>query len=185
MKKLIFYIAFTAFCFASAYSQPRMIEKKPDKKADPAYFSQTAFKVQYEGGMFGYTKKEEGTLKFDDANFRAVFFDKNDKERFAIPYKTISLLYPNASTSQSTSGKVMQNVPLPGAGIAGMFMKEKKKFMVVSFDDEEMNKSIVVNFKLENQEMVEKAIHTLGEKAELQSRGDSYYRPATAKTTDQ
>lgn len=184
MKKLIFCLTFTVFCFVSAYAQPRMIEKKPDKKNDPAYFSQTSFKVQYEGGMFGFTRKEIGTLKFDDANFRAVFFDTNDKERFAIPYKNISLLYPGASSSQSTSGRVVQNVPLPGAGIAGMLMKEKKKFMVVGFDDEEMNKRTVINFKLENQEAVDKAIHTLGEKAELQSRGDSYYRPAS-KTADQ
>lgn len=182
MKKYIFCFAFTIFCFAAAIqAQPRMINKKSAKKDDPATFAQTSFKVQYEGGMFGFTRQEEGTLKFDDANFRVVFFDKNNKERFAIPYRTISLIYPNATSSQSTTGKVFERVPVPGAGIAGIFMKEKKKFMVVSFDDEEMNAKSVTNFKLESQEMVDKAIQTLGEKAEMQPRGDAYYRPQKAQ----
>lgn len=177
MKKYIFCFAFTIFCFAAVQAQPRMIDKKPVKKNDPAAFAQTSFKVIYEGGMFGFNRKEEGTLKFDDGNFRAVFFDKNNKEHFAIPYKAISLIYPNATSSQSTTGKVVQRVPIPGAGIAGMFMKEKKKFMVVNFDDEEVNAKGVINFKLESQETVDKAIQALGERAEMQPRGDSYYRP--------
>ncbi|MGI8467946.1 MAG: hypothetical protein ACR2N3_05785 [Pyrinomonadaceae bacterium] len=159
--------------------------KKKTVKSDPAVFAPTSFKAQYEGGMFGFTRKEEGTLRFDDANFRLVFFDKTGKERFAIPYKTISLIYPNETSSQSTSGRVMERVPVPGAGIAGIFMKENKKFMVVDFDDEEVNAKGVINFKLENQKTVDKVIQTLGEKAEMQPRGDSYYRPKTQVSNQQ
>ncbi|MGI9035943.1 MAG: hypothetical protein ACR2GD_07890 [Pyrinomonadaceae bacterium] len=177
MKKFIVSFAIIVVSFAAASAQqPRMIEKKT-VKPDPAVFAPVSFKAQYEGGMFGFTRKEEGALKFDDANFRLVFTDKNNKERFSIPYKAIILIYPNQTSSQSTTGRVVERVPVPGAGIAGIFMKEKKKFMVVSFDDAEVNAKGLINFKLESQEMVDKVIQTLGEKAEMQARGDSYYRP--------
>lgn len=181
MKKISFCLALFIFGFAAnAYAQPRMIEKKP-VKPDPAVYANASFKAQYEGGMFGFTKKEEGFLKFDDANFRVVFFDKNNKERFGIPYSQIILLYPNQTSSQSTTGKVVGATPLPGAGIAGMFMKEKKKFMVVNFDDPELNTKGTINFKLENEGKVAEVIQILGTKAEMQSRGDSYYRPRSSK----
>ena len=182
MKKIIFGLALGICGFAAAYAQPRMIEKKP-VKVDPAVYANVSFTAQYEGGMFGFTKKEQGSLKFDDANFRLVFMDKNNKERFGIPYSTISMIYPNATSSQSTSGKVVGAIPIPGAGIAGMMMKEKKKFLVVDFDDIELNRRGLINFKLENEQKVATAISALGEKAEMQPRGDSYYRPRRAQSS--
>ena len=48
------------FCFA----QPRPIPtEKPKVSVAPA---PPMFAVKYEGGMFGYSKKEPGTVKFDD-----------------------------------------------------------------------------------------------------------------------
>src|SRR5215217_6810946 len=105
MKKLAVGLAFIIFCFIGIQAQPRIIEKKPEKK-EPAVMAPVSFKAKYEGGMFGFSKKEEGTLKFDDANFRLVFFDKNNKERFAIPYKALIVIYPNTESVQSTTGKV-------------------------------------------------------------------------------
>ena len=34
--------------------------------------------VKYEGGVFGYNKKMDGTINFDDANSRLVFRNKGD-----------------------------------------------------------------------------------------------------------
>jgi hypothetical protein len=77
----------------------------------------------------------------------------------------------------------MQQVPLPGAGIAGMFMKDKRKYMVVNFDDPEMDTKVTVNFKFESEQVRAKAIQTLGDKAEMQQRGEAYYRPQKKQTT--
>lgn len=176
MKKILFSLALLVFSFAAAYAQPRMIEKKI-VKPDPAVYANVTYKAQYEGGMFGFTQREQGVLKFDDANFRVVFMDKNNKERFSIPYSAINTLIPNQSALQSTSGKVVGAIPLPGTGLLGGMMKEKKKYLVVNFDDTEVNARGLINFKLDNQEAVTAAIQTLGEKAEMQPRGDSYYRP--------
>jgi hypothetical protein len=175
MKKLAVCFAFIALCFVSSYAQPRLIANKVEKT--PPAIAPITFVAKYEGGMFGFSKKEEGTLKFDDANFRLVFFDKSNKERFGIPYKDLIVIYPHSQSVQSTTGKVVQNVPLLGAGILGGFIKEKRRYLVLNFDDPDMDIKGTVNFKLENKELLDSVVQTLGTKAELQPRGDAYYRP--------
>lgn len=175
MKKFAFSLAFVVLCFAgAAFAQPRIIEKKNEKS--PTVLAPVSFSAKYEGGMFGFSKKEEGTLRFDDANFRLVFFNEENKERFAIPYKSMIVIYPQTQSVQSTGGKVVQNIPLPGAGIAGMFMKDKKRYLIINFDDPDINAKGTMSFKLESGEMLERVIQTLGDKAEMQQRGDAYFR---------
>jgi hypothetical protein len=184
MKKLSFSLAFVILCFTGgAFAQPRIIEKKLEKT--PAVLAPISFKAKYEGGMYGFSKKEEGTLRFDDANFRLVFLGKENKELFAIPYKSINVIYPQSQSVQSTGGRVVQHVPLPGAGIAGLFMKEKKRYLMVNFNDPDIDAKGLINFKLESKELLEKVIQALGDKAEMQQRGEAYYRPQRQKPVDE
>lgn len=177
MKKVVLLIS-AVFCFSIFVSaQPKIVEKKIEKPT-PAAIAPVSFKAKYEGGMFGFSKKEEGTLKFDDANFRLVFFDKDNKERFGIPYSALIVIYPNNQSVQSGTGKVIQNVPIMGAGIAGQFMKKNIRYLVINFDDADMDVKGTTSFRLENKELLESVVQTLGTKAEMQSRGDAYYRPA-------
>jgi hypothetical protein len=176
MKKVILLMSAILFVSAFVSAQPRIVEKKIEKP-QPAALAPVSFKAKYEGGLFGFSKKEEGTLKFDDANFRLVFFDKNDKERFGIPYKALIVIYPNTESVQSGTGKVVQNVPLMGAGIAGQFIKKKVRYLVISFDDPDMDAKGTTSFRLESAELLELVVQTLGTKAEMQPRGDAYYRP--------
>ena len=181
MKKigLLILAIFCLGIFASA--QPRMVEKKEDKKQPPAIAPQT-FKAKYEGGMFGFSQKEEGTLKFDDANLRLVFFGKDNKEKFGIPYDALIVIYPNTESVQSTAGKIVQYVPY--VGLAGQFMKKKMRYLVTNFDDADMDAKGTVNFKLETPELLESVIQTLGTKAEMSARGDAFYRPKRIKSDD-
>lgn len=162
-------------------AQPRMVEKKVEKSS-PASIAPQSFKVKYEGGMFGFSQKEEGTLKFDDANLRVVFFDKNNKEKFGIPYDALIVIYPNTESVQSTTGKIVQYVPY--VGLAGQFMKKKMRYMVMNFDDADMDVKGTTSFKLESAELLGSIIETLGTKAEMTSRGDAYYRPKKLKIDD-
>ena len=162
-------------------AQPRIVEKKVEKSS-PASIAPQSFKVKYEGGMFGFSQKEEGTLKFDDANLRVVFFDKNNKEKFGIPYDALIVIYPNTESVQSTTGKIVQYVPY--VGLAGQFMKKKMRYMVVNFDDADMDVKGTTSFKLESSELLGSIIETLGTKAEMTSRGDAYYRPKKLKIDD-
>lgn len=176
MKRLALYFALIIVGVAGVQAQPKIIEKKIEKPA-PAAIAPVTFKAKYEGGMFGFSKKEEGTLKFDDANFRLVFFDKDNKERFGVPYSALIVIYPNTQSVQSTTGKVVQNIPIPGAGIAGQFIKAKQRYLVLNFDDADMDVKGTVNFKLETADLLESVVQTLGTKAEMQARGDAFYRP--------
>lgn len=181
MKRLALYFALIVLCFIGVQAQPKIIEKKIEKPT-PAAMAPVSFKAKYEGGMFGFSNKEEGTLKFDDANFRLVFFGKDGKEKFGVPYSTLIVIYPNTQSVQSTAGKVVQYVPY--VGVAGQFMKAKLRYLVMNFDDTDMNAKGTVNFKLETSELLQSVIQTLGEKAEMQPRGDSYFRPAKKQPKD-
>jgi hypothetical protein len=182
MKNLFFFSAIFLLVFVSlAAAQPRIVDKKPEK-IEPVTLSQVSFKAKYEGGMFGFSEKETGTIKFDGNNLRLVFFGKNNKELFSIPYDAIQVIYPESKSVQSTGGKVMERIPVPGAGIAGIFMKDKNRYMIINFDDKDINAKGVISFKFDSREALSSAIQTLGDKAEMQQRGDSFYRPKKTAT---
>lgn len=181
MKKLLFSLILSLFVGVSfATAQPRPVEKTNTVAKTPAPAS---FQAKYEGGMFGFADKETGTLKFDDANERLVFLNKEGKEQFAMPYETLLLIYPQSQSVRSTAGTVVSAIPLPGAGLASL-IREKRRYLIVHFNDTDVDAKGIVNFKLDNKELLDSVIQTLGEKAKLTQRGDAFYRPKKAPTTE-
>ncbi len=136
--------------------------------------------AKYEGGLFGYSEKITGSLRFDDDNERLVFLNKDKKEMFGIPYDAVLVAYPNSRSVTSTTGNVVRHIPLPGAGLAGL-LREKRRYLVIQFDDPDVAARGVVNFKIGNKALLDAAIRTLGNKAGLTQRGDAYYRPNNGK----
>lgn len=139
-----------------------------------------SFEAKYEGGMFGYSKKETGTLKFDDVNERIVFHGKDGKEKFSIGFQQISVISPQSRSVTSTTGNVVRNIPLPGSVLGGL-IKEKKRYLIVQFADRDADVSGTVSFKLDNLKLLESVIQTLGEKAKMTQRGDAFYRPRSVR----
>jgi len=182
MNRILFII--TAFFLGSAsiFAQPRPVEasaKQPS--AAPAASAPVSFEAKYEGGMFGYNQKEVGLLKFDDENERLVFFGKDQKEKFHIPYKSVNVIYPQSKSVTSTTGNVVRHIPLPGAGLAGL-LKEKRRYLVLHFDDPDVEAARgILNFKLENKVLLDSVLQSLAGKAKLTKRGDAYYRPRKIK----
>ncbi|MDQ6788566.1 MAG: hypothetical protein M3033_17315 [Acidobacteriota bacterium] len=184
MKKVLFLLVLSVFAFAAAVSaQPRPIEKKPEVQTQTKTVAAApnSFPAKYDGGMYGFSEKKKGTLKFDDANERLVFYGEDQKEKFSIPYKAMLVISPQSRSVRSTTGTVVSAIPLPGAGLASL-MRSKNRYLVVNYDDPDVDVKGLVNFKLANKELLESVIQTLGEKAKLKQRGDSYYRPRDAKT---
>lgn len=132
--------------------------------------------AKYEGGMYGFSSKESGALKFDDINERLVFFGKENKEKFSIPYKSMLVIYPESKSVRSTTGTVVSVIPLPGAGLAGL-IHEKRRYLVINFEDPDVDVKGTVNFKLNNKEVLKSSLNLLAVKAGLSQRGDAYYRP--------
>jgi len=182
MKKILFFLALSLFaCAAVVSAQPRPIET-PKPTATPVKPAPASFETKYEGGMFGYNKKEEGTLKFDDDNSRLVFFGKDQKEKFAVPYKSMLIVSPESQRVQSTTGKVVSVIPY--AGLLGGFIKERRRYLVINFDDPDVEAKGVVNFRIDDQALLNSVIAALGYKAELRQRGDGYIRPKVVKEVD-
>lgn len=175
MRHLLFSIGALLLFVGVSFAQPRPIASTPQQPKEVAP-APSSFTVKYEGGMFGYQKKEEGTLKFDDDNMRLVFYGKDQVERFQIPYHSVLVIYPQSKSVTSTTGNVVKNVPLPGASLAG-FLKEKRQYLIVHYDDPDIEAAKgIVNFKLDSKELLDSVIIALAEKAELAQRGDAYYR---------
>ncbi|MDQ2746280.1 MAG: hypothetical protein M3T96_03365 [Acidobacteriota bacterium] len=182
MKKVLFSLALCLFAGISIVSaQPR-----PAERAQTTVVKKTApetVAAKYEGGMFGYDKKEEGSLKFDDANKRLVFFGKDKKEQFAIPYDAMVSVYTGTRSVRSGAGTAVSVIPLPGAGLAGL-IREKRHYLTIQFSDKDVEASGIANFKIEEDSLRESIVHTLGAKANLTQRGDAYYRPRPTPKTE-
>jgi hypothetical protein len=123
----------------------------------------------------GFSKKEEGTLKFDDANERLVFFGKEGKERFGIPYGALQAVSPESEWAGSTTGTVVKNAPVIGAGTLGSLLKEKRRYLVIEFFDHNEAR-VTTSFRVDDKELLGAVIQALGEKAELTAQGDAFYR---------
>lgn len=177
MKKLFFAALLSLSLSAIVFGQPRPIEKSANPNTKPA---PPSFAAKYEGGLFGFNEKTEGTLKFDDENSRLVFFGKTQKEMFSIPFESLIVIYPTSESVTSTTGNVVRNIPLPGAGLAGL-LKEKRRYLVLQFDDPDADVKGMVNFKIEDKDLLDSVIQTLGSKAKMTQRGDAYYRPRAPK----
>ena len=190
MKKILIFMVVGLFACATTISaQPRPAEKKTETKNEQSTAVRTtpapnSFEAKYEGGMYGFSKREKGTLKFEDVNERIVFYGKDQKEKFSIPYKSMLVVYPNSKSQRSTTGRVVGVIPVPGAGIAGLFIREKLRYLIINFEDPQVDARGTVNFKLANKELLASVIQTLGEKASMMQRGDAYYRPKNAAKTD-
>jgi hypothetical protein len=182
-RKLITLALFLTAFTSAAFAQMRPVEQpKPENAAKK--IAPDSFEAKYEGGMFGYSKKEEGSLRFDDTGSRLVFFGKDNKEKFHIPYKSILVIYPSERKVQSGTGRTVGAIPFPGAGIGGSFMKKKKHYLAIQFNDPDVEAQATTNFLIDTGDLLESVIQTLGEKAKLTQRGDAYYRPRSQMDTD-
>jgi hypothetical protein len=178
MYKKLFTLALFLFALASvSFAQPRPVDKgqTPTTGGKKTVLSSVAAK--YEGGMFGYSRKEEGTLKFDDENERVIFLGKDGKERFQIPYAAIVVIYPSERKVQSGAGRTISAIPVLGAGLGGSLLKKKKHYLVLQFDDPDVDAKGAANFLIDTGELLDSTIQTIGSKAKLTQRGDAFYRP--------
>jgi hypothetical protein len=178
MKKIILLIGFIAVLSFSALAQPRPAEQKVEPTV--ANTAPETFNAKYEGGLFGYNEKEKGTMKFDNLNERLVFFNKDGKEKFAIPYKTMLVIYPSSQRVQSTAGKIVSVVPY--IGLAGVLMTKQNRYLIIQFSDQDADVNGLANFKLDSKELLQSVIQTIGAKAKMKQRGDAFYRERVNKT---
>lgn len=175
MKKILFLCVICFFASALVNAQPRPMDKNQDDHSKIPQ-APNSFETKYQGGVIGFSEKEHGTLKFDDINERLVFYSEENKEQFSINYDAMFVIYPSTNKVQSGTGRTLGSLPLPGAGIGGSFLKKKKNYLVIQYVDKDVDIQGAVNFLIDTNELLLSVVKTLGEKAELTRRGDSYIR---------
>ena len=163
--------------FFSAFAQRPRIN---DKVAQPAASTPApppapaTVKAKYEGGVFGYTHKMEGTLNFDDSNSRLVFRNEKQKEVFPIPYKSITGAYAGTHAVRPKAATIGSNVPYFGWPIG--FIKTKVRYLTLQYNDPDSNAAGITSFRLENKDVVDSVLNSLANKAGLTKRGEVFVR---------
>lgn len=171
MKKLVIAGILCLGFSIAAFGQPRPAEKEPwQVKNVPE-----SFKARYEGGIFGNSAKENGTFKFDDENQRVVFYRKDGREYFHIPYTALLVIYPDHKSGVSTTGDVVSRLPVPGAALGGL-IKADTRYLIVKYDDEDVEAEGTATFKFDKKDLLLTFIAALGSKAKMKQKGDAYYR---------
>ncbi|MBE7515365.1 MAG: hypothetical protein HS105_01960 [Chloracidobacterium sp.] len=170
MKKILVLLSMVLAAALLTAAQPRPLPADA-KAVKPAPES---FAAKYEGGLFGYSDKTDGTLRFDDANEQLVFRSDNGQQ-FSVPYASLLTVYPQSQSVRTTAGSVISAIPLPGAGFAG-FIREKRRYLILDINDNETRMRSALSFKLGSKDLLDSVIATLGAKAGLKQRGDAFYR---------
>src|SRR5437870_6880860 len=184
-QKLIGAMLLVAAITITAVAQrPRSMSTDSGKndQAKPAPAPQTV-KAKYEGGVFGYNKKQEGTLSFDDANNRLVFRNNQQKEVFFIPYNAIAQEFADTQARRPKSATILGSVPvLYGVNPIG-FIKTKNQYVTLQFSDPDSHTGGVTSFRVQNKEVCASVVKTLAEKAGLVQRGEIFVRQSPSSGT--
>ena len=136
-----------------------------------------SFKAKYEGGIFGYKKKQSGTLTFDDMNNRLVFRDKDNKEVLHIPYGAVTGAYADTKSGRPPAAKVVGAIPLPfGANYLSWLARKKYRYLTLQFKDADTGSAGITSFKVDTKELLNSVLYALAEKAGLEQRGEAYIR---------
>jgi hypothetical protein len=130
--------------------------------------------AKYEGGVFGYNKKMEGTLSFDDANQRLVFRNDKQKEILFLPYNALTGAYGDTHAVQPAAATVASHIPY--VGLPASLIKTKVRYLTLQYSDPDSNVSGVTSFRLENKDLLDSVLNTLAGKAGLTPRGDIFVR---------
>ena len=132
--------------------------------------------ANYEGGIFGYNKKINGTLTFDDTNNRLLFRNKQQQEVLFIPYSAVVSAFADTQAKRPVAASVLGSVVPYGLGLPALLWKKKFRYLTLQYRDPDTNASGVTSFKMQNKETLEAVLNTLAAKAGLTQRGEVFVR---------
>lgn len=146
------------------------------KTTPPPPPAPTTVKVKYEGGVFGYNKKMDGFLTFDDANERLLFRNKQQQEVLSIPYKSVVAAFADTQSKRPTAATVIGSASI--YTLPALLIKKKYRYLTLQYNDPDTRINGVTSFKMENKEILASVLNTLANKAGLTARGEVFVRRA-------
>ncbi len=152
----------------SADKQPAQTVNRP---AAPLVQS---VKAKYEGGVFGYNKKQTGTLVFDDGSSRMIFRDKMQKEYISFPYAAVAAAYADTRSRRPGAATAIGSASI--YTLPALLVRKKYRYLTVQFNDPDTKVQGVTSFKVDGKDTLESVLATLAAKADLTPRGEAYVR---------
>ena len=167
------------FVSAALAQRPRSVN---DPAPDPAttttqpsnMSAPSTVNANYEGGVFGYNKKINGSLTFDDTNRRLLFRNKQQQEVLFIPYDAVLSACADVKSKRPIVADVAARASI--FGLPGLLIKKKFRYLTLQYRDPDTNASGVTSFKLENKQTLEAVLNTLAAKSGLTQRGEVFVR---------
>jgi len=163
---------------AAVAQRPRAMNQD---KADPAANvpppppAPPTVRAKYEGGVFGYNKKIDGTLNFDDPNQRLVFKDGKQKEILFIPYNALTGAYADTHSVRPAAATVASNIPSIYT-LPAHFIKTKVRYLTLQYSDPDSKVMGITSFRLENKDILDSVLNTVAGKAGMSKRGDVFVK---------
>jgi hypothetical protein len=181
LKLLLAIVVLVSVAGAVVAQRPRATAQ--DSTGDPITeppppLAPSTVNAKYEGGVFGYTKKIEGTLKFEDSAQRLVFYDKKDKEVLFVPYADITGAFADTHKVEPAAATVAKHIPYGGA--AGL-VKTTVRYLTLQYNDPDSKVSGAASFRLDNKDIIDSVLFTLASKAGLTRRGQIFVRKASSQ----
>lgn len=175
-----------------AVNDPATSNQKSNRSAAPVTLpAPQTVRAKYEGGVFGYNKRLEGTLGFDDVGKRLVFRDKTQREVLSLPYAAIASAYADTQSRRPAAATVLGSLPIvPFFNPIGL-IKKKVRYLTLQYSDPDTKVNGVTSFRLDNKEILASMLNALVTKAGLTQRGEIFVRkepsstPTTTTTTSQ
>jgi hypothetical protein len=174
--RILWAIALIAVGLTAAQAQ------RPRSVSDPAPATTTAqpmpapqtVNANYEGGVFGYNKKINGTLTFDDTNERLLFRNKQNQEVLFIPYRAVLSAFADVKSKRPIAADIAARTSI--FGLPALLVKRKFRYLTMQYRDPDTNAQGTTSFKMENKDILESVLNTLAAKAGLTQRGEVYVR---------
>lgn len=177
LSRLICVGLISLLAISAAFGQrPRISDASSSGPDDAPAPAPSSVKAKYEGGVFGYNERQDGTLFFDDANHRLVFLNKYSKEVFAIPYDAVLSTFADTQAKRPTAASIVSSVIPYGLGLPALFIKKKYRYMTLQYQDADTGVSGVTSFKVANKEILASVVYALATKAGLEQRGEVFVR---------
>ncbi len=163
---------------AALAQRPRTLTQdkpEPATNVPPPPPAPQTVNAKYEGGVFGYNKKMEGTLTFDDTNQRLLFRNDKQKEILFVPYNALTGAYGDTHSVRPAAATVASNIPSIYA-LPAHFIKTKVRYLTIQYSDPDSKVAGVTSFRLENKGILDSVLNTLAGKAGLSKRGDIFVK---------
>jgi hypothetical protein len=163
--------------FALAQRPRSMNQDKPEPTINvpPPPPAPPTVKAKYEGGVFGYNKKMDGTLNFDDNNQRLIFKDGKQRELLFIPYSALTGAYGDTHSVRPAAATVASSIPSIYA-IPAAFIKTKVRYLTLQYSDPDSKVAGITSFRLENKDILDSVLNTVAGKAGLTRRGEVFVK---------